>query len=81
MDTSTRFGADVQETARNVGAQLVDTANRARERLKSGLGDTPELLSSLNAQVGAFVREQPIVALAGAFLVGYLIARTARAFQ
>jgi len=81
METATRFGADVQQTARNVGAQLADTADRARERIKNGLGDAPELLSSLNAQLGAFVRQQPIVALAGAFLVGYLVARTARAFQ
>jgi len=27
------------------------------------------------------VREQPILALAGAFFVGYVIARTARALQ
>jgi len=81
METATSFGADVQQTAKKMGAQLADSATRAREAVKSGLGEAPELLSSFNAQIGAFVRQQPIVALAGAFMLGYVVARTARAFQ
>jgi len=81
METATKFGEDLQHAAKNVQEQLADTASRAHERIKSGFGDTHELLTSFNGQVGDFVREQPILALAGAFFVGYVIARTARTFQ
>jgi len=81
METATKFGSDFQQAAKNVQEQLADTASRAQERIKSSFGDTQDLLTSLNGQVGDFVREQPILALAGAFFVGYVIARTARAFQ
>ena len=81
METATRFGEDLQQAAKNVQEQLADTASRAQQRLKSGFGDTQDLLASLNGQIRQFVREQPILALAGAFFVGYVIARTARALQ
>ena len=41
MEMATRFGADVQQTAKNVGAQLAGSASRVRERvLGRGIGES-----------------------------------------
>ena len=85
MDTATKVKDDVQNMGRTLGENLAQGLNRAQEtveeRMRSGFAQTRGMFSSLNDQFGGFVREQPIVALAGAFVVGYVIARAARAFE
>ncbi len=85
MDTATKMKEDVQQAGRRIGENLAEGLGRAQEkmeeRVRSGFAQTQGMMSTMNEQFGDFVREQPIVALAGAFVVGYLIARTARAFS
>jgi hypothetical protein len=54
---------------------------RVEDNVRRGLEQARGTLNSLNAQFGSFVHESPIVALAGAFAVGYLLARVARAVR
>jgi hypothetical protein len=85
MDATTKIKEDVRQMGRGIGENLTEGLGRAQEtveeRIRSGFARTQGLFSSLNDQFGGFVREQPIVALAGAFVVGYVIARAARAFE
>lgn len=85
MDAASKVKEDVQEMGRTFGENLAEGLNRAQEtveeRVRSGFAQTQGMFSSLNEQFGGFVRAQPIVALAGAFVVGYVVARAARAFE
>jgi hypothetical protein len=50
-------------------------------RVQSGGEDTRKALASLNDQLAGFVQESPLMAIGGAFAVGYVIAKMARAFK
>ena len=39
------------------------------------------MFSSLNDQFGSFVQESPLMAIGGAFAIGYLAAKLARTFK
>jgi ElaB/YqjD/DUF883 family membrane-anchored ribosome-binding protein len=64
---------------------LAEGVGRMQERLEENVRERVErtrgALSSLNEQFGSFVRESPMLAIAGAFGAGYVIAKLARAFK
>jgi hypothetical protein len=75
----------VKETTRTLQENLAQGIGRVQERLEEGVrrgaGQTQGMFASLNDEVGGFVRGSPIIALSGAFAVGYVIAKMARAFR
>jgi ElaB/YqjD/DUF883 family membrane-anchored ribosome-binding protein len=77
--------AKLKEDARSIQENLAEGLGRAQEkmeeRLRRGADQAQSMFASINEEFGSFVRESPIIALGGAFAVGYLIARVARAFK
>ena len=84
MDAA-KLKEDVQEATRTIQENLAGGIGRVQEtmegRLRAGADRTQNMLASMNQEFGSFVRESPVIALGGAFAVGYLIAKVARAFK
>jgi ElaB/YqjD/DUF883 family membrane-anchored ribosome-binding protein len=76
---------DVQAASRSIQEGISEGLGRVQEtmeeRMRRGADRTQNVLTSMNEELGGFVRESPIIALGGAFAVGYLIAKVARAFK
>jgi len=76
---------NVQQAGRSVQENLAEgigrVQDRLEERVRRGAEDAQNVFSSLNDEFGGFVRESPLLAIGGAFAVGYLIAKIARAFK
>jgi hypothetical protein len=76
---------NVQQAGRSVQDNLAEGIGRVQDRLEEkfrrGAEDAQSMFSSLNDEFGGLVRESPILAIGGAFAVGYLIAKVARAFK
>lgn len=76
---------DVQQATRTIQDKLAEGIGKVQERMEQGVrrsGDqTRSALNSLNDQFGELVHESPLIAIGGAFAVGYLIAKVARAFK
>jgi hypothetical protein len=78
--------ARATETARQAGEQLQEKVteglNVAQERMEQsvrrGADQARRAMNTLNDQFGDTVRQSPVLALAGAFAVGYLAARLFR---
>jgi ElaB/YqjD/DUF883 family membrane-anchored ribosome-binding protein len=74
------------ETARHAGEQLREKATeglgvaqeRMEETVRRGADQARRAMNTLNDQFGDTVRQSPVLALAGAFAVGYLAARIFR---
>ena len=84
MDAA-KLKEDVQAAGRSIQEGISEGLGRVQEtmeeRVRRGADRTQCVLTSMNEEFGGFVRESPIVALGGAFAVGYLIAKVARAFK
>jgi len=65
----------------NLAAGIGRAQERLEERVRRGADQAQSMFASVNEEFGSFVRESPIIALSGAFAVGYLIAKVARAFK
>ena len=80
-----RIRENVQGAARTMQENLAHGVGRMQERVEEnvrrGVEQTRGMLSSFNEQFGSFVQERPVLALGGAFAVGYLAAKVARAFR
>ena len=76
---------NAQEAGRSMQENLAEGIGRVQDRLEErfrrGAENAQSVFSSLNDEFGGFVRESPILAIGGAFAVGYLIAKVARAFK
>ena len=76
---------DVQQASRSIQENLAEGIGRAQEKMEDTLrrtaNQTQGMFASMNDEFGSLVRESPIMALGGAFAVGYLIAKLARAFK
>ena len=76
---------NAQEASRSMQENLAEGIGRVQDRLEErfrrGAENAQSVFSSLNDEFGGFVRESPILAIGGAFAVGYLIAKVARAFK
>ena len=76
---------DVQAASRSIQEGISEGLGRVQEtmeeRVRRGAGRTQSMFASMNDEFGSFVRESPIIALSGAFAVGYLVAKIARAFK
>lgn len=78
--------ARVSETARRAGEQIKDEVSqsfsaaqeRMEESVRKGADQARQAMNTLNDQFGDSVRKSPVLALAGAFAVGYLAARILR---
>ena len=84
MDAA-RIKEDVRQAGESLRGNLSEGFGRMQEKVegivRQGLDQTRGVMTTLNEQFGSFVRESPIVALGGAFAVGYVIARIARAVK
>jgi ElaB/YqjD/DUF883 family membrane-anchored ribosome-binding protein len=84
MDAA-RLKDDVQQATRTIHGKLAEGIGRVQERMERrvhGRGeDTRKALSSFNGQLASLVQEAPLMAIGGAFAVGYVIAKMARAFK
>lgn len=74
------------ETNQNMRANLGQIENRVREmeqqaeeRLREGLNTAKVRAQALTEQAAELVRQRPAACLIGAFAVGYIIARLAKA--
>jgi ElaB/YqjD/DUF883 family membrane-anchored ribosome-binding protein len=65
----------------NLAAGIGRVQETVEDRLRRSADRTEGALASMNEEFGSFVRESPLIALGGAFAVGYLIAKLARAFK
>ena len=76
---------DVQQATRSIQENLAEGIGRAQEKMEDTLrrtaNQTQGMFASMNDEFGSLVRESPIMALGGAFAVGYLVAKLARAFK
>ena len=74
---------DVQHAGRvlkdNLAAGIGRVQEEMEERVRRGSDQTRGALDDLNEQFEGFVRESPLIAIAGAFAVGYLLAKVTRA--
>ena len=69
------FASDTMEKARDIGREAIDKGSQnAREYVSRGLDYAGEASDGL----AEFVRHQPWLALAGAFVVGYVAAKALR---
>jgi len=84
MDAA-RAKESVQEATRTIQENLAGGIGRVQEqleeRVRRGADQAQGMFTSVNEELGTFVRESPMIALGGAFAVGYLIAKVARAFR
>jgi len=76
---------DVPQGARSMQESLARGVGRMQERVEAnvrrGVEQTRGVVSSFNEQFGRVVQESPVLAIGGAFAVGYLAAKVARAFK
>jgi ElaB/YqjD/DUF883 family membrane-anchored ribosome-binding protein len=78
--------ARAADTARQAGEQLQEKVTeglgvaqeRMEESVRRGADQARRAMNTLNDQFGDTVRQSPVLALAGAFAVGYLAARILR---
>jgi len=84
MDAA-KLREDVQQASRSIQDNLAEGIGRAQEKMEATLRRTADqtqgMFATMNEEFGSLVRESPIIALGGAFAVGYLIAKLARAFK
>jgi hypothetical protein len=84
MDAA-RLKEDVQHATRTMQDKIAEGIGRVQERMehrvRQGGDQTRDTVSTLNQQFASFVQESPIMAIGGAFAVGYLVAKVARAFK
>jgi hypothetical protein len=84
MDAA-KLKENVQEMGRTVQSQVSENFGRVKdavqENLRGSADQTRNVLGTLNQDFGSFVRESPVLALGGAFAVGYLVAKIARTFR
>jgi hypothetical protein len=81
-------GLDVEAAANQGKAALNQGVKAARQGMKAAqqgieyaqehVNDGLDVIKSLTASLSDFVSNQPLVAVAGAFLIGYMAARTLR---
>lgn len=58
--------------------QLEATVRHLEEQVEEQFKDVSQRLRTAGDQVAEFIREHPAASLAGAFAIGYVIARAAR---
>lgn len=78
-------GVDVEGAARQGKAALNQAARQGMKAAQQGigyaqdhLGDGVDMVKSVTASLSDFVSNQPLLAVAGAFLIGYIAARMLR---
>jgi ElaB/YqjD/DUF883 family membrane-anchored ribosome-binding protein len=80
-----RVKENVQQATRSMQENLAEGVGRMQDRVQEnvrrGVEQTRSMLASFNDQFGSFVQESPVLAIGGAFAVGYLVAKVARAFK
>jgi ElaB/YqjD/DUF883 family membrane-anchored ribosome-binding protein len=69
---------DVARATEDLKENVTKGIERAQERVGERVEQTKDLVSMLNGQIETLVRQSPLIALGGAFAVGYLIAKLAR---
>ena len=84
MDAA-RIKEDVQQASERFRESLAHGVGRMQEKVEEnvrrGSDQARGAVSTLNEQFGSFVHESPLMALGGAFAIGYLVAKIARAFK
>jgi hypothetical protein len=84
MDAA-RLREDAQQAGEKLRGSLAQGLGHAQEAIEEnvrrGLDQTRGAVTTLNEQFGSFVRQSPLMALGGAFVIGYVAAKVARAFK
>ncbi|HZP41826.1 MAG TPA: hypothetical protein VFD84_09995 [Candidatus Binatia bacterium] len=84
MDAA-RIKENVQSASEALQGQLGEGIGRVQEKVQENVRRRAEqargALASANEQFGGFVQESPVLALAGAFALGYVLAKIARAIR
>jgi hypothetical protein len=84
MDAA-RAKEEMQHAGRAIQENLAEGVGRMQEKVEESVrrnvDRTRGMLASVNEQFGGFVQESPVVAIGGAFAVGWMIAKVARAFR
>jgi len=84
MDAA-RMREDVQQAGEKLRGNLAEGIGKVQEKVEEnvrrGVDQTRGAVTTLNEQFGSFVQESPIMALGGAFAIGYIAAKIARAFK
>ena len=69
---------DVARATEELKDNVTKGIERAEKRVGEGVAQTKDLVAMVNEQIETLVRQSPLIALGGAFAVGYLIAKLAR---
>jgi ElaB/YqjD/DUF883 family membrane-anchored ribosome-binding protein len=73
---------DVAKATEDLKENLTKSVERAQERVEEGVrrgaAQTKDVVSMMSGQFETFVRQSPLIALGGAFAVGFVIAKLAR---
>ena len=84
MDAA-RAKEEMQQAGRAIQENLAEGVGRMQEKVEEtvrrNVDRTRGVLASVNEQFGGFVQESPVLAIGGAFAVGWMIAKVARAFR
>jgi hypothetical protein len=84
MDAA-KLRENVQQATKSIQDNVAEGIGRAQEKMEDSLRRTADqtqgMFASMNDEFGSFVRESPLIALGGAFAVGYVVAKLARAFK
>ncbi len=78
VEAAKRQGKAVFQQGMDAARQGVSAAREGMEYAQDHVGDGVDLVKSLANSLSEFVSERPLVAVAGAFLIGYLAARMLR---
>lgn len=65
-------------TNKEIEMNLNETITEKAHEAKAIVAELPELAASWKTKAEALVQEKPVVCLAGAFAIGFLIAKVAR---
>ena len=84
MDAA-RAREEMQHAGRVIQENLAEGVGRMQdtvgESMRRNVDRTRGMLASFNEQFGGFVQASPVLAIGGAFAVGWMIAKVARAFR
>jgi len=78
-----KLSEDVEQASRVIQDNLARSMGRVQESVADFSRELPEagrLLTSANGRLVSLVQESPLLAVAGAFALGYLVAKVARSF-
>jgi hypothetical protein len=78
IDAAQKQGKALFKQGMDAARQGVSAAREGLQYAQDHVGDGVDVVKSVASTVSDFVSEQPLIAVAGAFLIGYMAARIMR---